>query len=406
MQNRLIAAFIGLGVWGCRGGTQGARRTVPVAAPTSIAPPTSMCNKKNIRCLVGFAKYDEFAAELEQESGIKPETADVDNSILVLLGDGPQQFINLGFSLPEIGPARDDLFERADLPLKEAQQAFESPQSVASNAEQPPAQWRYYGVSVRHHRMKTNDTPERTMNAYFTEDLNVVRVRLPETDSLAQQIGHYSTNVGEVILSPSLARPVDGTPPISHGETMGTDGHACYKMDHWYGSVEQVKRDFTPELRRDRITDVKRVELVTTGRINGSRFAAIGFYLGYEKEDTLSPTFYLVEAGQALNYVRQVYYSKGVASDDTTPDGDGVAKGISTYNPSRLSDPANMYKAWLVGTTKTVPMPSWEPEALTIRAAHPNVDGVTSTNAYIEVVATLTRSEDLERFRETPTSGW
>jgi hypothetical protein len=64
-------------------------------------------------------------------------------------------------------------------------------------------------------------------------------------------------------------------------------------------------------------------------------------YLGYTKADDPSPSFYVVEAGEALNNARQVYFAKGLATDDTSPTGDGVASGPSTYNPTRLSDPTN-----------------------------------------------------------------
>jgi hypothetical protein len=391
----LALAAVGLATWGC-GEAPPPRPNEPDGTP--------QCSERSIRCWVGPAEYDKWSSamtERARSAGVTIGPGDVDHSILLLLSEGTAQFMKLGFGLPR-GEDRKALFEQAGLPADGEVQAPEPP-PPSGGGSRPPAPTRYYQVKAYHQRTKSDDNPERTMDAGFEEALPLVRVRLPDTDEEAQAIGHYYTNVGYVFLYPSLAG--NGMKP---GDTMGASGKPCLKLDHWYGSVAQVRRDLPGQLGGG---DVKRVDLVTTGRINdsavskiGYRFSAIGFYLGYTNVDDKEPSFYVVEAGEALNYARQVFFARGRASDSTSPTGDGVATGLSTYNPTRLSDPMNRYKSWLQGALDTETPPVWEPTRLTIRAAHPVAgDNVTAANAYITVTANMARDHDLESTPESPT---
>jgi hypothetical protein len=180
---------------------------------------------------------------------------------------------------------------------------------------------------------------------------------------------------------------------MKHGEQYLPDHRCPQPSDHWYGTVEQLARDWN-------VDGVTRVDLVTTARVgksNPARFAAIGFYLVYQ-EDPSTPSFYVIEAGEAQDNARQVF-----KSDRSWYGGTAFAQGWATYNPSRLSNPMNWYKAWLRGRKAPSEVGEWAPTFLEINAFHTtgagySYSGGMSRDPYVVVQAAF------DEFTPTPRS--
>lgn len=401
---------------------------IPVVQPPEVALLLVSAPAPDLRTLVGSEAYDKWDAEFKSKF-TSAKQSDVEQSIVSLLVDDPDAYLKRNFLLPE----DESFFEAAATHLTKETAGTDSVILVDGGVNKKfvvkkkvsvdrrlvtdrgffvdsdllvvksldedeklrdeavmhiPKKTRYYTVSVFHDRTKTNDRLERTVKASFMEELPLVRLSLPLKKAEAEEVQYYDTNVGRVLLNPSLA-----SEGMRHGETVG-EGGQCFKRDHWYGSVEELANDWSDA----GLTGVTRVDLVTTGRIRGARFAAIGFYLGYKDNETI-PSFYVIEAGDAINSVRQVYYGNGFATGTPKdPAGPGVAKGKSTYNPTLLSDPQNNYMSWLSGDTVEGATPGeWDPKWLKITAAHPAAHPTASApTPYITVNATFTRDSKWE----------
>jgi hypothetical protein len=399
MQRVLVASFVGFLAMGCR-------------APT-LPPVGGACADGDVsfRCLAGGVGYDlyrnEFLANAHSQGVMDVVEDDAKRNFLrAYVDDDTSFFVKHKLKRPDDLTA-EKLFQDMHIarashtPGREGESVVKSSCTHApEDAPHIPPWTRYYRVRATHERTKTNEVPERAMHSKFRDGLGIVRITLPEKDQEAEARGYYETNVGQVYLFPSLKHP-RGTPGLHHGDTVA---EPYCDIDHWYGSVEQVRRDWSEDPVAGAIaTKVQRVDLVTMARIREHRFAAIGVYLVYEsRESKAQPSAYIIEAGTADNGARQVFWANGFARDeaDRSPSGRGVARGRSTFNPTMLSNPNNQYQSWVtIGENGG----EFDPTQILIMASH---GGEPVANAYITVTATIVRTPEVEAKCEGPTSGW
>jgi hypothetical protein len=294
-----------------------------------------ICTPENtsLRCRVGGEQYDALVEDLTEEQEATPEEID---EVIRSRWDTDRKKRKEGDTEP-LSPGELSVLHAGARVL---------------HPIDPASQHRYYHVGVYHDRWKTNETPERPMHTgfKFPYKVPVVRISLPQRFPPGKPI---ATKIGLVNLHPNMAGQ-----GLTHGNEYLANGECPVRSDHWYGSVEQLARDW-------KLEGVTRVDLITTartGRKKPARFAAIGFYLVYQNDETV-PSRYVIEAGEALDTARQVFMS-----DKSFPSGIGFAEGWSTYNPSLLSNPMNWYKSYLKGARQ--PDGEWHPTYLFIDAFH------------------------------------
>jgi hypothetical protein len=55
------------------------------------------------------------------------------------------------------------------------------------------------------------------------------------------------------------------------------------------------------------LPDFERIELVTPARYDGFRFAPVALYMGYNKKDDITPSFYILESGSGIGFPQVAY---------------------------------------------------------------------------------------------------
>ena len=99
--------------------------------------------------------------------------------------------------------------------------------------------------------------------------------------------------------------------------------------DHLLATLEEVRNEYGSEVSHP----IARVDLISPARLGGTRFGAIGIYLGYREAAGL-PTFYVLEAGTATGDSKVLYFNEV---------GDDTINSYSGYRPTPFANPAHAY---------------------------------------------------------------
>jgi hypothetical protein len=177
------------------------------------------------------------------------------------------------------------------------------PAAPAGWSAAPPlveqAAFRYYDALAEHARSK-HEQP----HSAFLGILPQVRVSLPERPPAEALIAR--TAIGYV-----------------------------FTHDHLLTSVSAVRTAMI-ERYGAAYADITRVDVISPARL-GSRFGAVGMYLGY-RNDAASPSFYLLEAGLATGPSVRLF---------TSPDLGPISHAPTAYLPTPFVELSNTYDATL-----------------------------------------------------------
>ncbi|MFT4624612.1 MAG: hypothetical protein ACI8PZ_003271 [Myxococcota bacterium] len=147
------------------------------------------------------------------------------------------------------------------------------------------------------------------------------------------------------------------------------------KSDHLLKSIQDIRNKYGDKIDGD----FTRVDLITPARHNLDRFAPLALYLGYRKENSKAPFFYIMESGNALGQSKVLYLSPTMESGILQKGG---------YKPSPFSDPNHIYKGTLV-------MDGDEPQTATIDV----YKNRKATDPMISITAKYTRKRPSEVIR-------
>ena len=123
------------------------------------------------------------------------------------------------------------------------------------------------------------------------------------------------------------------TLPASEPETIQTRLGSVEPRDHLLATLAEVQKEYGSEVSYP----IARVDLVSPARLGGTRFGAIGVYLGYADAAGM-PTFYILEAGTATGDSKVLYFKEF---------GDGIITSFTGYRPTPFSNPKHAYNGKL-----------------------------------------------------------
>lgn len=109
-----------------------------------------------------------------------------------------------------------------------------------------------------------------------------------------------------------------------------------FTQDHLLGSVSAVRAEMTKR-HGHAYADITRVDVISPARV-GSRFGAIGMYLGYRNHATL-PSFYVLEAGLATGPSVRLF---------TSPDMHKIVHQPTAYLPTPFVELSNTYDGTVI----------------------------------------------------------
>ncbi len=150
----------------------------------------------------------------------------------------------------------------------------------------------------------------------------------------------------------------------------GTPVGSYLPGDHLFTSVDRLAFDYEKELAAAGGANVTRVDCISPMRMGGSRFGAIGLYLGYRNGAT-TPSFYLLETGFATGPSAVAHLSADLSD---------IRNRVSGYQPTPMARPTNYYSARLE-------LAGEHPTAL-----HIEVRNQPSVAPHMEVTVQFTRS--------------
>ncbi len=117
--------------------------------------------------------------------------------------------------------------------------------------------------------------------------------------------------------------------PASQPAVVETKLGTVEPRDHLIATIAEAQREYGSELDRP----IARLDLVTPARLGGTRFGAIGVYLGYFDPAGL-PEFYILEAGTAIGESKVLYFHDV---------GDDLINSYTGYRPTPFSNPMHAY---------------------------------------------------------------
>jgi hypothetical protein len=166
------------------------------------------------------------------------------------------------------------------------------------------AEYSYYEALANHTRSR-GINPDEEINSSFNANLTMVRVPLPSESKVWRSI--IKTKIGKV----------------------------DFKRDHLIDSIETLNEYYGKSGNGQLAYKPERVDLITSARFMGFRFAAISIYLGYRFSEDALPSFYILEAGRATGEPMALFFSDRM---------DKTIEGPATFKPTPFASVKNIYR--------------------------------------------------------------
>jgi len=156
-------------------------------------------------------------------------------------------------------------------------------------------------------------------------------------DTLAEHLRSQreAPHSGFMGLLPQVRVPLPEQPPADSVIARTAIG-TVYSQDHLLGSMAALRAEMIQRYGAV-YADITRVDVISPARL-GSRFGAIGLYLGYRKGAAL-PSFYVLEAGLATGPAVRLFFS---------PDMGKIVSAATGYLPTPFVEISNTYDGLLV----------------------------------------------------------
>ena len=291
----------------------------------------------NIKDTIGTAAFEQVRASLKplHPSGTISDD-NVEQAVIAAWANYRPEYATIGIPPKPQQPGLSD----------QLTQKFEAQTLLAAPTD--ALKYPIYIGHGHHHRMKASMS-NLPFQSEFTIQIPYVRVPLPAKLSGNPQVDMYKTVVGEVRLS----------------------------SDHLLGSIDQITEKYGDAAHLGYAP--ARVDLVTTPRYSGSRYAgALAIYLGYRNAGDKVPSFYLLEGGMATGEPKMIFFAKTM---------DVTIKAVANYQVTPFANKNNIYTGKV---TMSASDPN-EPDTLTIRATAQG-----QTDPYIQVDNRLERVTNLK----------
>lgn len=146
---------------------------------------------------------------------------------------------------------------------------------------------------------------------------------------------HEKPHSGFVGLLPQVRITLPELPPTDSVLARTAIGFV-FAQDHLFTSTSAVRSQMTQRYGAA-YADITRVDVISPARL-GSRFGAIGMYLGYRAHHAL-PSFFVLEAGLATGPAVRLFFS---------PSMNKISKAPTAYLPTPFVELSNTYDGTLI----------------------------------------------------------